>query len=86
MDWNETVDLFTEQRPNETSKSYIDALVINRLEKKEQGSRALATQRREIVQSFCDTVLRQRKDIEIESWYFDHQEYRYDPRQSLFMY
>lgn len=86
MDWNETVDLFKEQRPNETSKSYIDALVITRLEKKEWESTVLPRQRRQIIQSFCDTVLRQREDIEMWSWFFDHQEYRYDPRQSLFMH
>jgi hypothetical protein len=35
MDWNQTVDLFTEQEPNATAKSYIDGLVIMRQEKKE---------------------------------------------------
>lgn len=86
MDWNQTVDLFTEQEPNATAKSYIDGLVIMRQEKKEWESVALARQRRQIVRTFCDTVLRQREDIKIEPRYFDHQGYRYDPRQSLFMY
>lgn len=43
-----------------------------------------------LINHYCDTLLQKRKDMwwenEMNVWYVDHQGYRYDPRQSLFMF
>lgn len=58
-------------------KSMVDLLYIK------QESTAL---RRNIILHFCDTFLQTRDDENMEQFAWDTRGYRYDPRQSLFMF
>ena len=42
--------------------------------------------RRDIILTYCDALLDTREDKQSVYMCFDNDEYRYDPRQSLFMY
>lgn len=59
--------------------------IINLLVNKREQSR----QRKGLIFHFCDTVLQSRRDVErseARTACFDHGNFRYDPRQSLFVY
>lgn len=98
MNRNNTEDLFTETSTTDDRFTYIDAFVTLRKDPAKAGEKAEPVRfRQEIVRTFCDTVLQQRtyedgsraQNISIlpaDSRYFDHQWYRYDPRQSTMMY
>lgn len=66
--------------------SYIDALVIDRTAIPEWEKWLRLKTRQQIVRTFCDTILQQRDDETQVEPYFDNDNYRYDPRQSVMMY
>lgn len=72
----------------EQGKSMIDLLIMQKpaLKDTDKDVRQAADQKRALITHFCDVILRTRDDGNIQRWCVDNGAFRYDPRQSLFVY